>query len=196
MENVSPTNESLEQDDVPGSLKGALLLDAIAHEAVIQGVRIESLGERFGFADNYWMSIVNGHNSLAASAKARLEKIADFLHRPFVEVLSLAEYLEPQHFLVRSTLEDELNLVYTSICGDRRWATYAMTPEKWDALDIDAKILISFLYQDATRQNLLKQFKVYQVEHHDSETNDPQVVRPSRVIEQAKTQKPEPAVQS
>lgn len=179
-ESQAPNIHQMNQDDdeLPGALKGSLLVDAIAHQAVTQGVRIEDLADRFGFAENYWLAIVNGHRSISVSAKPRFERIAEFLDRPLVQVLNLAEYLEPKDFMVRSTLEDELNLVYTTMCGDPQWATFVMAPDKWDQLDVDAKILISMLYQDASRQSLAGQIKTYQVEHLQAELAASTVTNP------------------
>lgn len=187
-ETQAPDEHQLDED-VSGALKGSLLLDAIAHQAVIQGVRIEDLADRFGYAENYWLAIVNGHRPIGTSAKPRLKQIAEFLDRSLVQVLNLAEFLEPEDFMVRSTLEDELNLVYTTMCGDPQWATYVMSPEKWDALDVDAKILISMLYQDATRQSLNEQIKVYRLEHTQEQPHASEPVQPGKGSTPAKRRK-------
>lgn len=149
--------------DTDGALKGSYLIDAIAHEALNQGVDINDLYERFGFQETYWKAIINGNRSISNAAQARLELIAEFLNRPLIQVLNLAEVLGPHHFFAPGTIDDDLNLVFKTMLEDRRWSTYVMPPERWDALDRDAKILITLLYQEATNRNLKAQFAIAEI---------------------------------
>ncbi len=158
-----PTPAPEPTTDTDGALKGSYLIDAIAHEAVNQGVNINDLYERFGFQETYWKAIINGNRSISNAAQARLELIAEFLNRPLIQVLNLAEVLEPRHFFAPGTIDDDLNLVFKTMLEDRHWSTFVMPPERWDALDRDAKILITLLYQEATNRNLKAQFAVAEV---------------------------------
>lgn len=158
-----PVAEAEPVSESPGSLKGSYLIDAIAHEAVNQGVDILGLYDRFGFTETYWKAIVNGHRSISNAAQARLELIAEFLNRPLIQVLNLAEVLEPRHFFAPGTIDDDLNQVYKAMLEDRHWSSFVIAPDRWDALDRDAKILITMLYQEATSRHLKAQFAIAEI---------------------------------
>lgn len=166
----APSSPSADVDvaEAPGSLKGSYLIDAIAHEAVNQGVDILSLYDQFGFTETYWKAIVNGHRSISNAAQARLELIAEFLNRPLIQVLNLAEVLEPRHFFAPGTIDDDLNQVYKAMLEDRHWSSFVIAPDRWDALDRDSKILIAMLYQEATSRHLKAQFSVAAINRSSS----------------------------
>jgi hypothetical protein len=174
---VAQPSDAAEHEDASGSLKGALLVDAIVHEAVRQGVRVEALYDRFGFAENYWLAILSGNRSLHSTAKFRLKLVADFLGRPLVDILTMADYLEPEDFVVRDTLDDELNLAYEMMRNDLRWGVLCPRPEDWDASPTATKILTVALYEVFFERALLSKAKVFQLERQpaeSAETAEPQ----------------------
>jgi hypothetical protein len=173
-----PVAESKPDSDAPGSLKGSYLIDAIAHEAVIQGVELLSLYDRFGFTETYWKAIVLGHRSISNAAQARLELIADFLNRPLIQVLNLAEVLEPRHFFAPGTIDDDLSHIYKAMLEDRAWGSFVIPPDRWDVLDRDVKILIAMLYQGATSRDLKAKFAIAEI-NRSSLAARPSGARPS-----------------
>ncbi|MBK6616203.1 hypothetical protein [Ottowia sp.] len=157
-------------DDMPSAtedkvVRGAALIHAIQDEAQRQGLSVKEVAEKFELAPSYWFSMCNGNRSIQALHRHRLKLIAKFLAKPYIEVLSLAELVEPEDFIIPQTIDDQLNLAYLKLKGDSMWAPLVPTEAVWDATARPMKILAIALYERLFTVSLLNKAQITQFVH-------------------------------
>lgn len=143
-------------------VRGAALIQAIQEEAKVQGLSVKQVAERLELAPSYWFSMCNGNRSIQALHRQRLKHIAKFLGRPYIEILSLAELVEPEDFIIPQTIDDQLNLAYLKLRADSMWSPLAPKEEVWDAADRSLKILLVALYERLFSISILDKAKITQ----------------------------------
>lgn len=143
-------------------IRGAALIQAIQEQAQLQGLTVKQVAERFELAPSYWFSMCNGNRSIQALHRHRLKLIAKFLGRPYIEVLSLAELVEPEDFIIPQNIEDQLNLAYLKMRGDMMWSPLVPKESVWDAADLGLKILLVAMYERLFNISILDKAKITQ----------------------------------
>lgn len=138
--------------DVP---RGIALVEAIEAECRIQSIDPRDVALRFELAPSYWGQILARSRSIAGLARPRLERVAKFLGKSVIEVMSLAEIVEPSDFVVRTTLNEQLNAAFIKFRSDPMWAPLAPKPESWDLAPQDLKVAFVFLYERLCGEELL-----------------------------------------
>lgn len=169
-------------DEMPSTtadkvVRGASLIQAIQEEAQRQGLAVKEVAERFELAPSYWFSMCNGNRSIQALARHRLKLIAKFLSKPYIEVLSMAELVEPEDFIIPQTIDDQLNLAYLKLRGDSMWSPLVPTEEVWDTADRTMKILTIALYERLFHVSILDKAKITQHVKSDA-SGDSEAVTP------------------
>lgn len=143
-------------------IRGAALIQAIQEQAQLQGLTVKQVAERFELAPSYWFSMCNGNRSIQALHRHRLKLIAKFLGRPYIEVLSLAELVEPEDFIIPQNIEDQLNLAYLKMRDDMMWSPLVPKEAVWDAADLGLKILLVAMYERLFNISILDKAKITQ----------------------------------
>jgi hypothetical protein len=125
---------------------GQALVQAIKERAMEQGLNVGQTAAVFQLSPSYWASICSGVRPVQALRHARLRRMADFLGRPFIEVLSLAELVEPEDFIVHQTIDDRLNAVYRLMKADSLWSALVPKEDVWDQADRQFKLMLARMY--------------------------------------------------
>jgi len=141
--------------------RGAALVEAIEAECKTQGIEPRDLFIRFEMQPSYWNAILSRNRSIQAVHRTRLQHMANFLGRSMIEVMSLAELVEPGDFVVRATIEDQLNAAYIKFKNDPMWAALAPKPENWDIAPRDVKVAFVLLYERLFGEELLTKSKIH-----------------------------------
>lgn len=170
-------------DEMPSTtadkvVRGATLIQAIQEEAQRQGLAVKEVAERFELAPSYWFSMCNGNRSIQALARHRLKLIAKFLNKPYIEVLSMAELVEPEDFIIPQTIDDQLNLAYLKLRADSMWSPLVPTEEVWDSAHRTMKILTIALYERLFGVSILDKAKITQHAKPADESGDAGSVTP------------------
>lgn len=138
--------------DIP---RGIALVEAIEAECARQGIEPRDVCVRFELQPSYWAAIIARNRSIQGLARRRLQNVADFLGKALIEVMSLAELVEPADFVVRTSLGEQLNAAFLKFRGDPMWAPLAPKPESWDRAPQDLKVAFVFLYERLCGEELL-----------------------------------------
>lgn len=138
--------------DVP---RGIALVEAIEDECLRQGFEPRDVGDRFELQPSYWAAILSRNRSIQGLAKKRLQHVADFLGKSLIEVMALAELVEPADFVVRTSVDDQLNAAFLKFRADPMWAPIAPKAENWDRAPRDVKVAFVFLYERLFGEELL-----------------------------------------
>lgn len=159
-----------EQNAVPLPLgmevvPGAALVMAIEIEARHRGVDARDLAQRFELKQQTWDSVLDGKRSIQSLHFQQLESIADFLEKPFVHVLALAELLKPEHFVVERSVDEMLNLVYLKFRGDPFWSSVCMPEADWESAPRSVRLAFALLYNKESGGELLEQARVPEIRY-------------------------------
>lgn len=144
-----------------GRFAGWALVDAIKKEAESRGMPLDEVAKRFEIAYSYWQSLASGHRPIQALHPSRLRAIAEFLGRSYIEVLSLAELVTPEDFVIPQTIEEQLDLAYITMKADNYWSTLVPSEREWNEAGRAIKILAVALYERLFGVTLLERAKVF-----------------------------------
>jgi transcriptional regulator with XRE-family HTH domain len=144
-----------------GRFAGWALVDAIKKEAESRGMPLDEVAQRFEIAYSYWQSLASGHRPIQSLHPSRLRAIAEFLGRSYIEVLSLAELVTPEDFVIPQSIEEQLDLAYVTMRADNYWSTLVPGEQEWNAASRAMKILAVALYERLFQVTLLERAKVF-----------------------------------
>jgi hypothetical protein len=138
---------------------GYRLVIALKERCKEDGKPFVHLAALLGLTKTYISSIGAGSKSIQPIAESREKraKLAAFLGVSQIEVMGLAELLEPEDFVVCQSHTDRLNLAYESMSRDPMWASALPKPEAWEKSDTGLKTLAVLMYQAVQSQSMLKQ---------------------------------------
>lgn len=154
MSDILPHEEG---DSLP---RGIALVQAIEAEAAARGLDPKDLGERFELQPSYWAAILQRNRSCQGLARRRLQHIADFLNSSLINVMSLAELVQPQDFVITSTIDDQLNAAYLKFKSDPQWLSIAPSPEAWDQTPREVKVAFVLVYERLFGEQLIAKLAV------------------------------------
>lgn len=137
---------------------GVRLVEALKAECEAAGLPLSHLAAKLGIVKTYWQAICSGHKSIQPLVEKpeACRVFADFLRVPKITVMSLAEVVLAEDFVVEQSLDDQLNSVYLSMARDPLWSSLVPRPATWDTADQSMKMLIVSLYQAALQASMLQ----------------------------------------
>lgn len=142
---------------------GYALVDAIIAACKVKGVDPKSLHEAFEMQPSYWASILSGGRSIQSMQRKRLLSVAKFLGVPLATVMSLAELLQPEDFMVQQDSGDQLDLAYSKLKADPYWSTFAPSVASWDRMPRDAKVCMILMYERLFGEELVAKAKIHKI---------------------------------
>lgn len=140
--------------------EGAPLVNALYQEADRRGEWTNEIANHLGLSPSYFSSIAGGLRPVSAFGRATLERAADYLHVPLVQVYVLAEHLGPDAFLSKETAKSQLDRGFKMIREDTDWSMVAPSEAEWETLPFSAKALVVMMYQRLTSKAILASIKV------------------------------------
>lgn len=141
-------------------VEGRRLINLIKKTIIDRGLHERSIADITGVTQIYWNSMANGNRQIKSLGKDKLEKIADFLGLPLIQVLILADYLVISDFFNGKTLEDQLVLTLRKMQEDPQWAGYAPDLEIWEATDLGVRTAFAVMYEQVSGNVLMEKAKL------------------------------------
>lgn len=141
------------------NIPGYRLINKIKSRSIELGVQDRYIADIIGVTPIYWYSITNGHRKISALSKDKLEKIAQFLNIPTVQVMSLADVLGHEDFFL-GNLEEQLNISIQQMRNDPAWMCWAPTDEEWTHLSVGTRTGIVMLYETVYQKMLLRRAEI------------------------------------
>lgn len=143
----------------PAPIPGSALIKALIQKAEKTGMDKHGLAAAINITYPYLCALTNGSRPIEGVDHKKLRKIAQFLGLTFVQVLLMAEIIEPQDFL--KDQGEELNLAMTMAIDNMRahheWGGVAPLPEEWALLSPKTRVGIALLWQQVAGQTMLNQ---------------------------------------
>lgn len=131
----------------PRTVVGQRLIDLIRKTLIDRGLPERHMVALLGVSQSYWHSLTNGHRSLQALSKEKLQRLATFLELPLIQVCVLAGQFSAEDFVVARGLDEELERVVAALRSDARWLALAPTQQEWRALPLKVRMLVAALYE-------------------------------------------------
>lgn len=142
------------------TMPGHRLIKEIKKVIVARGLPDREIADVMGVTVIYWNSLVNGNRQIQSLGKAKLQKIAEFLALPLIQVYNLADYFTPSDFVYVKDLDETLWLSVEKMAKDPQWAGYIPTKEDWDATPLKVRMTLIVLYEQLSRKQLFAKAEI------------------------------------
>lgn len=141
-------------------IEGARLIKMIKKVIVERGLQDRAIADIVGVTQIYWNSLANGNRQIKSLGKEKLQKIAEFLGLPLIQVYLLAEHFTAKDFFNSKDLNEQLWLSIRKMQEDPQWAGYAPSSEEWEQTPINVRITLVSLYERESKRYLMAKAEV------------------------------------
>ncbi|MBX8557112.1 helix-turn-helix domain-containing protein [Pseudomonas cichorii] len=141
-------------------MTGARLIKMIKKAIIDRGHQDRSIADIIGVTQIYWNSLANGNRQIKSLSKEKLQKIAEFLGLPLIQVYLLAEHFTAEDFFNSKDLNEQLWLSIRKMQEDPQWAGYAPSAEEWEQTPINVRITLVSLYERESKRYLMAKAEV------------------------------------
>ncbi|WP_256580143.1 MULTISPECIES: helix-turn-helix transcriptional regulator [unclassified Pseudomonas] len=155
----SPTEDETSTRD-RNKIEGARLIKMIKKAIVERGLQDRAIADIVGVTQIYWNSLANGNRQIKSLGKEKLQKIAEFLGLPLIQVYLLAEHFTAEDFFNSKDLNEQLWLSIRKMQEDPQWAGYAPSSEEWEQTPINVRITLVSLYERESKRYLMAKAEV------------------------------------
>jgi hypothetical protein len=149
-----------EHDFHPDS--GVLLIQALQKAAETCGDDLADLGARMRMTESSWISFLNRRRSVETLTRTQLKAMADYLGRPLVYVMSLAELVRPEDFVSELSVAQQLNEMYERLRLDQTYGVFTPSAEQWNDTPYAAKVLIALMYGRLSERDIIGPTQIVQ----------------------------------
>lgn len=159
--------EQTERMTAAQQLAGQRLINRVRTEVIARGLPERYPADLMGITQVYWNSLSNGHRPISRVPKEKLQRLADFLKVPLIQVYILSGHFQVEDFVVMQQHEAELDMMVEQMRRHPKWMALAPTIEEWDAMPSRAKLLIASLFESVVHKSFLEHAKM----EHDQVTS-------------------------
>ncbi|MGZ0787587.1 hypothetical protein ACXM5X_32100 [Pseudomonas saponiphila] len=156
--NLPSTEESSPRDR--NKIEGHRLIKMIKKAIIERGLQDRAIADIVGVTQIYWNSLANGNRQIKSLGKEKLQKIAEFLGLPLIQVYILAEHFTAEDFFNSKDLNEQLWLSIRKMQEDPQWAGYAPSSEEWEQTPINVRITLVSLYERESKRYLMAKAEV------------------------------------
>lgn len=141
---------------------GQRLLELIANRCKQMGITIDdAVTNHFDISIAYWRNLESGRRDLRQIAAPTMQKIAEFLGVPLIQVYVLSEYLVPEDWgAVHQPLDMLINQIYRAMVDDPIWRFYALPSSEWEATPVPMQVAITSFYLRILSGNFASQIEM------------------------------------
>ena len=150
--------------DATLQVRGAALARALDARAQSLGLSQKAAAHRVGFSEPYYALLMGGNRWFGAVEDAALKRIAEFLDVPMISVLLMSERVSPEDFFRRTTLESQIDFVFSTMSTDKRWTSAMPRIADWKNTPLSVRLLAALLYQECSGKDLMEKAKLLRVE--------------------------------
>jgi hypothetical protein len=158
---TSPRKPKLTREEVAQEQR--VFLNKLALKMEENGHTIADVSRVLGIPYSYIVAIKNGMHRIAKADQSTVEKFANYLDVPLVQIYIWSGFLKPVHFISKRTMKDALNQAYDRMTNDPIMATVVPSAMDWNnsrKWSEEAKLTITRLYEMLSNQLFLKHANV------------------------------------
>jgi transcriptional regulator with XRE-family HTH domain len=150
--------------DATLQVRGAALARALDARAQTLGLSQRAAAHRVGFSEPYYALLMNGSRWFGAVEDQALKRIAEFLDVPMISVLLMSERISPEDFFRKTTLESQIDFVFSTMFTDKRWTSAMPRHADWKNTPLSVRLLAALLYQECSGKDLMEKARLLRVE--------------------------------
>ena len=150
--------------DATLQVRGAALARALDARAQSLGLSQRAAAHRVGFSEPYYALLMGGSRWFGAVEDQALKRIAEFLDVPMISVLLMSERISPEDFFRKTTLESQIDFVFSTMFTDKRWTSAMPRHADWKNTPLSVRLLAALLYQECSGKDLMEKAKLLRVE--------------------------------
>ncbi|ABM97173.1 helix-turn-helix domain-containing protein [Methylibium petroleiphilum] len=161
---AKPRAEAPEEGDVaeegPRTIVGTRLINLIRKTLLDRDLPERYVADLMGITSIYWNSMTNGNRRISALPKDKLQRLAEFLEIPLIQVYVLADHFTSADFVVYKHLPGDLERMIEFMRTDPKWLALAPSKKEWDEMPDRTKVLLATLYEQISHRSFLKATKI------------------------------------
>ena len=139
---------------------GQKLINLIRKTLIDRELPERYVADLMGVTTIYWNSITNGNRRISSLPKEKMQRLAEFLEVPLIQIYVLADHFEAADFVVYKSLPGDLDRMIDFMRTDPKYLALAPSKKEWDAMDNRTKVLVATLYEQINHRSFLLSTKV------------------------------------
>lgn len=140
----------------PRTIVGARLINLIRKTLLDRDLSERYVADLMGITSIYWNSMTNGNRRISSLPKEKLQRLADFLEIPLIQVYVLADHFTAADFVVYKHLPSDLERMIEFMRTDPKWLALAPSKKEWDEMPDRTKVLVATLYEHVGHRSFLQ----------------------------------------
>lgn len=144
----------------PKQVVGLNLINLVRKTLIDRNLPERHVADLMGVTSIYWNSMTNGNRRISSLPKEKLQRLAEFLEVPLIQVYVLADHFEASDFVVYKSLPSDLERMIDFMRSDPTWLALAPSKKEWDEMPDKTKILVATLYGRISHQAFLTTTKI------------------------------------
>ena len=143
---------------------GLKLINLVRKTLIDRNLPERHVADLMGITSIYWNSLTNGHRRISSLPKDKLQRLAEFLEVPLIQIYVLADHFSAEDFVIYKSLPADLDRMIEFMRSDPTWLAFAPSNAEWAEMSTRAKVLVAALYERLVHKSFLQSTKV-QIPH-------------------------------
>jgi len=139
---------------------GLKLISLVRKTLIDRNLPERHVADLMGVTQIYWNAMTNGNRRISSLPKDKLQRLAEFLEIPLIQVYVLADHFGPEDFVVHKSLPADLERMIEFMRSDPTWLALAPSPKEWREMSTRAKVLVAALYERLVHKSFLRASRV------------------------------------
>ena len=139
---------------------GLRLINLVRRTLIDRNLPERHIADLMGITGIYWNSLSNGNRRISSLPKDKLQRLAEFLEVPLIQVYVLADHFAAEDFVVYKSLPTDLERMIEFMRTDPTWLAFAPSKSEWDEMSTRAKVLVAALYERLVHKSFLRVSKI------------------------------------
>lgn len=145
------------------NFKGSAFIHKLWVTMVEKGDSPKDLSAVIGIAYSYLMLLAKGDRDPAGLPLDSIRKAAHYMGIPMAQAALMTEVMEPADFYLNLTIPDRVEIVQRELQRDALYGGFALKPNVWHELPLEAKLLIAVLYENGSKTKYLDAAKMVSI---------------------------------
>lgn len=150
------------------SIKGSILIRRIWKKMIADGISPYRLASDYlGMAYTYLMALGRGTAKINQLKIEQYMLMANYLDIPLIQVMLLAEAIQPEDFFYKATVEERVEHVYEMIKNDPLFMGFAPSQQDWNSASPTLKLSFCVMYETSAQSKILNPMDLVRVTEKD-----------------------------
>lgn len=145
------------------NFKGSAFIHKLWVTMVEKGDSPKDLAAIIGIAYSYLMLLAKGGRDPSGLPLDSIRKSAIYMGIPMAQAALMAEIMVPADFYLDLTIPERVEIVHRDLQRDALYGGFALKPNVWHELPLEAKLLIAVLYENGSKTKYLDAAKMVSI---------------------------------